>query len=164
MNDDHDHITDIVLHGEVVDEDDDLHSSDREAYTDRFVSAALVLLEANDGNVKKTARDLKIPYSTLRAWASGERRRKHGALSRDMIKSELVPLFFAGVHDFFDSAHENIDDMSPYQRAIVGGIYTDKLIALSGIPTQVSEVRVLGAINHRITAWGTNKPVQDDED
>ena len=130
----------------------------REAYSDRFVDAALVLLESNNGNIKKTARDLDMPYSTLKAWKSGQRGLRHSELSRDAIKAELIPMFFDGARDFYKSAYEEMEDMSPYQRLIAAGISTDKLVNLSGIPTHTVEVKVLGAIAHAVTPW-----VADDE-
>jgi hypothetical protein len=43
----------------------------RKSYSDRQVAFALVVLQANRGNLYRTARQLGVPRNTLRHWACG---------------------------------------------------------------------------------------------
>jgi hypothetical protein len=43
----------------------------RRHYSDEDRAEALAVLDANAGNLKRTARDLGIPRATLQEWAGG---------------------------------------------------------------------------------------------
>jgi transposase-like protein len=61
----------------------------RTRYTDAFRSAALTLLDANKGNITKTAAELDIPYRTLEAWKAG-RRHPEARILQEQHKGDMA--------------------------------------------------------------------------
>ncbi len=76
--------------------------SGRPVYTDKDKARAFALLETNGGNVKRTARDLGMPISTLRRWRD------------EWDKDRMVPAaedIVLAANDFLEDA-ERVRDLS----------------------------------------------------
>src|SRR5947209_5411368 len=111
----------------------------RRRYTDNERSEALAALCANGGNIEATAKQLGMPYRTLRQWANGER---HPEATQMSIEKR------APLADRLDVlAHALVDDMlKPAMRKEAGirevatafGIIVDKTQLLRGKPTNIN--------------------------
>ena len=62
-------------------------------YTESDKATALAMLQANDGNILKTANELGIPQSTLRKWRDGEGINEAVAPKCELKKEALADLF-----------------------------------------------------------------------
>lgn len=103
-------------------------------HSHEYKVSALVLLEALDGNVKRTARELGIPESTLRQWlddpdliTAQERARK----TVDLIDAteRLIDDLAGGMRRIVRRGDANLRDA-----AIAFGIAVDKLEMLRRLP------------------------------
>lgn len=106
----------------------------RVKYTDTQKVAALCLLESNKGDVPTTARELGIPYVTLRSWAKGERGSYLHSLYRakrgDMLEAMRDALWiFLGVA-------VGKAEAANFNHLITGiGTVFDRMRILEGLPT-----------------------------
>jgi len=123
----------------------------KRVYTDRERAEALLLLRANAGNVKRTARELALPRKTMCTWSQGrgiteEVRR----LSEDSeVRAGLAGKFKQTAHRALDAlTDEKFAQASAKDLALVAGISTDKAELLEGRATQVTEHRVTVAVIH----------------
>lgn len=103
-------------------------------YSREFMATALVLLEAHDGNIRQTARELRIPESTLRKWLDDpdlvgveERARK----TIDLIDAteRLIDDLAGGMRRLMRQGKGNMRDA-----AIAFGVAVDKLEILRRLP------------------------------
>lgn len=121
-------------------------------YSDRFVAAALVLLEVNGyplvfGALGKTASALKVSGNTIKVWYDAKiREDDHRAESRDALKDEIIDLISGGAFTLFQEGLAEREDMPAYKKIIAGAVLTDKLAVLTGGTTQ--NVRV--SIHHTL--------------
>ncbi len=120
--------------------------SGRPVYTDKDKARAFALLETNGGNVKRTARDLGMPISTLRRWRD------------EWDKDRMVPAaedIVLAANDFLEDA-ERVRDLSLTviedklqkgegtlaQVATVLGVLTDKIDRARGLADRVTEHKI----------------------
>ena len=97
-------------------------------------AAAIVAIEANNGNVNLTATQLGIPERTLRYWNDHkERFRELGVQKRAMLDKLDVT-----THLLIDSMPAKIADASLSQTATAYGILMDKSQLLKGLPTSIN--------------------------
>ena len=93
--------------------------SKRRCYTDDDRAFALRWLDANDGNVSRTARDLDIPIPTLHQWARGTRMagmiemsRRYPLVTLRHFCSRTLPVFSLG-----QPIHVDVNKLSSKQHA-----------------------------------------------
>jgi transposase-like protein len=104
------------------------------AYTDEFRQESLALLDGNGGNIKRTARQLDIPESTLRYWRDQE-----GADFRAQKKGELSEIIREELRAIFAEMEIKRKDASYRELATAAGILTDKMQLLDGDPTSINQ-------------------------
>lgn len=120
--------------------------SGRQQYTDQAKAAAFTQLEMNDGNVKRTARDLGLPISTLRRWRDQWEKDQMIPAAEDLIQA---------TGDFLEDAERvrnlalrkleakiNNNEGTVAQVATVLGILDDKIARAKGIADRVTEHKI----------------------
>lgn len=109
----------------------------RRKYSDEDKATALAALDANGGNVKRTATELEIPRITLLGWADGRgvhpvvselQQEKRGALAERL--EEIA-------HKIVDILPDKLQDATLQQCATSLGIIVDKRQLLMGKPTGI---------------------------
>jgi hypothetical protein len=75
---------------------------ERRRYSDEDRASALAALDANDGNLQRTARQVGLPRKTLAEWAKG-RASPAVAELRHQKKGELADRFDALAHALLDA-------------------------------------------------------------
>lgn len=112
---------------------------ERRQYSDNDKATALAALDANGGNVSKTARQLGIPNTTLTEWRDG---RIHDDVTvlRKRKKEELVGRLVEIAHLLIDAMPDKIKDANLQQSATTLGITIEKIQLLDGSPTERTEV------------------------
>lgn len=118
----------------------------RRRYTDEFRAQALACLQANAGNVKRTAKQLGIPEKTLEGWHKGTRNPVHAEL-RDKKTGELKDVLDAWVREITSIPVERFPELSLQQAGVAVGIAVDKIMLLTGRPTVIDESRVTGKVD-----------------
>ena len=111
----------------------------RRRYSDAFRSAALAALDANRGNLERTARELKVPKSTLEGWAKGTRNPVDPQL-RTQKKADLADELEAFVLRLCQIRPEQLRNLTVKDAAIAIGVGIDKLLLLRGKPNQHTKV------------------------
>ena len=111
-------------------------------YSDEEKATVLATLDANEGNVALTARQLGMPDSTLRGWAKGRGTHEEIAELRDQKKGELSERLEAIAHQLVDALPGKIDEASLQQTATSLGITIDKMQLLKQKPTGILDVNV----------------------
>lgn len=108
-------------------------------YSDNDKATALAALDANGGNVAKTAKELNMPRITLKEWADGRvhpdvseiRHEKQLELS-ELIENELRLIFTEMGTKRASATYANL--------ATAAGIFVDKKQLLAGKATERKEV------------------------
>lgn len=116
----------------------------RRVYTDKDRAAVYAELTVNDGNVKRTARNLNIPVPTVRRWKQG--------WEREGVPKEVTTALEPVVSDFLADAlrlrgkllvrlEELVDSNDVNAREITTalGVLSDKIRAYENIPSQKVE-------------------------
>lgn len=101
-------------------------------YSDEDKATALTALDANGGNVKRTATQLGIPHKTLDDWAKGRNQHPVVADLRTRKRGSLADKFENLAHLIVDAMPAKIDKATLSQCAVSSGIATDKAIRLRG--------------------------------
>jgi hypothetical protein len=101
----------------------------RRSYSDEQKAEALAGLDANAGNVARTARQLGLPRKTLDQWAKG---RAHPGVAklRHQKKEELADHLEALAGRLLDAMPGKIAGASLIHLAVAVGILIDKMILL----------------------------------
>lgn len=128
----------------------------RQQYTDQAKAAAFTALEVNDGNIKRTARELGLPVSTLRRWRDQWEKDQNLPAAEDLI---------AATGDFLEDAERvrNLglqkleakllnNEGTVAQISTVIGILDDKIARAKGLADRVTE--------HKITLPSRDEIVQ----
>jgi hypothetical protein len=110
-------------------------------YSDEQRAAVLAALDANKGNVTKTARETGVPKSTLIAWRDNVHVPPSDEL-RTTKKLELADLIRAELGAIFDALPGKRGDASYKDVATAAGILIDKLALLQGDATSRVDVNV----------------------
>jgi transposase-like protein len=117
-------------------------------YSDEDKATALATLDANDGNVKRTATQLGIPHKTLDDWAKGRNQHPAVAELRTHKKGSLAEKFENLAHLIVDACPRKSVQATLSQCAVSSGIATDKAIRLReeepDINPAVELARILG--------------------
>jgi transposase-like protein len=110
----------------------------RREYTDAQKAEALAALDANGGNVKRTARELDIPEASLREWSKG-RNSPPGADLCAQKKADLGEGLEALIGRLMGGLSEaKIAKAGLSEVGVVLGIAFDKLQLLRGQPTSIT--------------------------
>lgn len=113
----------------------------RRSFSDNDKAAALAALDANGGNVYRTAKELNVPRSTLQEWANG--RVSHDVPElRQQKRQDLHELFLNEIYAIANLLPSKREDATYSQLATAAGIFTDKLQLLTGQATTRADVRV----------------------
>jgi transposase-like protein len=111
----------------------------RVKYSDDDKASALTLLAVNNGNVKRTARVLGIPRSTLKAWA--HERGIHAGVAKlcHLKKESLADRLEEAARVLLDGAitPAKIEAASLRDTVFALAICVDKMLLLRGCPTKI---------------------------
>lgn len=115
------------------------------AYSDEQRATALAALDANGGNLLRTAKETRIPRQTLQDWAAG--RKPNGAAAAVMPeKRQRKREDLAGALDEIawrcvDLLPEKLENADARQVATTLGIAVEKAALLRREPTCINETR-----------------------
>src|SRR5262252_6413810 len=98
-------------------------------YSDQERAAALATLDANSGDVRRTARQVGVPEKTLAEWRDG-RHHPDVANLRGEKKAGLADRFEDVVHKILDVVPGKIADAGLAQLMTAAGIGVDKMLLL----------------------------------
>lgn len=110
-------------------------------YTEEEKAAALAALDANGGNLLRTARELNIPESTLRQWRNGEGINQSVSKLREQKSAELAAKMGEIIGQILDVLPGKLEKASARDLAVSLGILIDKKQLLEGQPTQITQDR-----------------------
>lgn len=113
---------------------------ERRQYSDNDKATALAALDANGGNVNKTAKQLGISESTLRSWVNGRGTNVEIADLRERKKDQLAGRLVEIAHLLIDAMPAKITDANLQQSATTLGITIEKIQLLDGSATERTEV------------------------
>lgn len=115
----------------------------RRHYTDEDRAAALAALQGNRGNIKRTARDLGVPESTLRRWSADPIRAAGGAELRARKREEVGEAWGRVRDKALTLAEALLDELAGCTEprmlqtlVTVGAVATEKRELLSGGATE----------------------------
>lgn len=113
----------------------------RATYSDADKAKVYVALTANDGNVKRTARETGVAESTVRNW---KREFEKNPPSQELVETEVkTGDYVADLESARDEAlielRKKIPTMTGSQLGVVYGILEDKLTRARGLATERTE-------------------------
>jgi hypothetical protein len=113
-------------------------------YSDNDKALALATLDANGGDVSKTAKQLKIPRQTLQEWAHNRNINKDVPDLRQVKKKELAEKLDEVAHALADNllirAGSELSIFVPMKDMATSlGIVIDKKQLLKGEPTNITK-------------------------
>lgn len=113
-------------------------------YSDSDKALALATLDANGGDVSKTAKTLKMPRKTLEDWAKGRKQHPDVADMRHLKKKELGEKLDEVAHALADNllirAGSELSHLVPMKDIATSlGIVIDKGQILKGEPTAITK-------------------------
>ena len=113
-------------------------SRKRRRYTDDDRATALAVLDSNNGNIARTARETGISQSTLRDWRDDPH--PDTAELRDQKRASLGALWEEVARAYIARAltEAAVKDTGAQSAITVAAIATDKLQLLSGKPTEIN--------------------------
>lgn len=136
------------------------------AYNSKQRAEALVVLEANGGNLRKTARELHIGGATIAAWRNENRAGKSASEASEAPKvsslaletAEIIPamrgVFIEDLISLRDRVlahlYENLSELKAREAAITLGILIDKVELLEGNATSRTALVNGGSIDEAI--------------
>ena len=113
-------------------------------YTDNDKAAALAALDANKGNLSKTAKQLGIPRQTIQEWAAGRNHNRSVPDLRQVKKRDLAEKLEEAADALLDNilarARSETSVAVPLKDfATAMGIAIDKMQLLKGEPTSINK-------------------------
>jgi hypothetical protein len=111
-------------------------------YSDEEKAEALAALDANSGNVAKTARDLEIPRKTLAEWADERHTHTVVANIRHQKKGDLAQRLEEIAWELAEALPGKVDLASLQHTATAMAIAIDKMQLLRGAPTSISDIAI----------------------
>lgn len=106
-------------------------------YSSTEKAAALAALEANNGNLRRTARALKVPKSTLERWKKNQINPEVSRL-RSQEKQNLADAIESVVWEIVGAMPEKIEKAGLKDSAIAVGTGIDKFRLLRDQPTSIT--------------------------
>lgn len=113
----------------------------RRQYSDAEKAGVLAALDANGGNVSKTARDTGVPRKTLAEWAAA-RLHPDVAELRQSKKTDLATQLEDIARRLAGAIPEKMATANLQQTATSMGIAIDKMQLLRGQPTSIADIAV----------------------
>src|SRR5687768_17475238 len=108
-------------------------------YSDNEKGAALAALDANDGNVNRTARQLSIPRTTLLEWIAARHVSSDVSDIRHDKRKELSDRLEELAHTLVDILPAKLPAASVRDLAGALIVAVDKMQLLKGSPTSISK-------------------------
>ena len=108
-------------------------------YSDNDKASALAALDANGGNVSGTARQLKIPRTTLLEWEATRGISADVPNIRQEKKESLAEKFEQLAEKLVDDLIARVGEGKFVEEATAAAIATDKMQLLRGSPTAISK-------------------------
>ena len=108
-------------------------------YSDSDKAAALAALDANDGNVNRTAKQVRVPRKTLAMWASNRHLSADVADIRQEKRKELSERLEDLAHTLVDILPDKLPAASVRDLAGALIVAVDKMQLLKGAPTAISK-------------------------
>lgn len=113
-------------------------------YSDNDKALALATLDANGGDVRKTAKTLKMPESTLSDWSKNRGVNKEVTEIREVKKKELSERLEDVAYKLTDNlmirADSELSILVPMKDIATSlGIVVDKMQLLKGEPTAITK-------------------------
>ena len=112
----------------------------RKTYTPEQMARAYVVLETNMGNVKRTARDMNLPESTVRRWR--DQWAEDGPPSTELVEPETLD-FVENAERVRDAAlvalEGKLDSATPSALVATIGMLQDKVSIARGLATSRNE-------------------------
>jgi len=108
-------------------------------YSDNEKGAALAALDANDGNVSRTAKQLKIPRTTLLEWIADRHVSSDVSDIRQEKRKELSDRLEDLAHTLVDILPAKLPTASVRDLAGALIVAVDKMQLLKGAPTAISK-------------------------
>jgi transposase-like protein len=113
-------------------------------YSDSDKALALATLDANGGDVRKTAKTLKMPESTLSDWSKNRGVNKEVTEIREVKKKELSEKLEEVAYKLTDNlmirAESELSILVPMKDVATSlGIVVDKMQLLKGKPTSINK-------------------------
>lgn len=102
----------------------------KRSYSDREKAEALAALDANGGNLARTARETSVPRATLKGWKDGQGIGTEVSDIRHQKRADLSVLWETVVEKALGLLPNKLSELTGDQLARVAGIGSDKLIAL----------------------------------
>lgn len=112
------------------------NKSAKRRYSDDDKGCALAALDANKGNVRRTAHQLNVPAATLRKWRDGfvhPEVTQKCAVKKRRLADKLEDL----AHKIIDAADGKIEKAGLKDSLIAFGTAVDKMQLLRGKPTAI---------------------------
>jgi truncated hemoglobin YjbI len=128
----------------------------KRSYSDKEKASALAALDANGGNVNRTARQIGIGESTLRQWAKNQHVAADVADIREQKKEELGDIFERLTRKGLAYLEDNMSSGRYGEISIGVCQWTDKMQLLRGEATTISETRSDSAQRDRLLAEAAN--------
>lgn len=127
-------------------------------YSEADRAVALALLDANGGNLKRTAREFGVPVDTLRYWRD---RRVEGAEREEeppapkqttnkdvqVAKESLADATARLAQRLVSAMEDKLADANLKDAAVAFGIAVDKMQVLRGEATSINEQRYSGRLS-----------------
>jgi transposase-like protein len=114
----------------------------RRQYSDAEKAAALAALDANGGNVARTARDLDIPRKTLAEWAADRHTHSEVAELRQEKKRDLAQRLEEIAWELAEALPGKKELASLQHTATAMAIAIDKMQLLRGAPTSITDISI----------------------
>jgi hypothetical protein len=100
-------------------------------YSDSERAAALAALDANGGNVRKTAKQIGVPRKTLEEWSAGHCHPEVQEIRKE-CRATLAERFEQIIHQILDVMPGKIADSGLQQLVVTAAIAVDKMQLLKG--------------------------------
>jgi transposase-like protein len=114
----------------------------RRQYSDEEKGTALAALDANGGNVERTAQQIGIPRKTLAGWAVSRGAGPAVADLRQRKRGPMADALVAVAWRLLDAIPQKIKKAPLNQTAVALGIALDKARLLRGEPTSITSGEV----------------------
>ncbi len=114
----------------------------KRSYSDNEKASILAALDANGGNVNKTARQLKVAASTITDWSKNRKINVDVTDMRQVKKKGLAEKLEDLAHVLVDALHKSAAN-ALLKDAVALGIAIDKMQLLKGQPTAINQSSTL---------------------
>jgi lambda repressor-like predicted transcriptional regulator len=109
----------------------------RKAYSNDEKAEILAALDANGGNLKRTARETGLPINTLRRWRDGQGINEEVIQLRPQKRGILADMYEDEINAIFVTLPTKREEATYQQLATAAGIFTDKMRLLRDLPTEI---------------------------